>query len=112
MSGMSRRQFGRVAAGVGVLGLGGPAAACAPATAPKRTETATPVLVDARTQPIRLTQADLNRIIGNHAHTLLDDLHAKTNQPGANYAVAVAFAYPNHQFNPYYMFGKIGRAHV
>lgn len=88
MSGMSRRQFGRIAAGAGVLGLGG-------------------TLPDARAQPNRLTQADLNRIIGNHAHTLLNDLHAKTNQPGANYGLAVTFAYPNHQFNPYYMFGTV-----
>jgi CubicO group peptidase (beta-lactamase class C family) len=88
MSAMSRRQFARLAAGVGVLGLGG--------TVPA-----------ARAQPIRLTQADVNRIIGNHAHTLLDSLHSKTNQPGANYGLAVAFAYPNHQFNPYYMFGTV-----
>jgi CubicO group peptidase (beta-lactamase class C family) len=88
MSEMSRRRFGKLAGGVGVLSLGG--------TVP-----------DARTQPIRLTQADLNRIIGNHAQTLLKNLHSKSNQPGANYGVAVTFAYPNQQFNPYYMFGTV-----
>lgn len=88
MSGLSRRRFGKLAGGVGVLGLGG--------TVP-----------DARTQPIRLTQADLNRIIGNHARTLLENLHSKSNQPGANYGVAVTFAYPNQQFNPYYMYGTV-----
>lgn len=107
MSGMSRRQFGRLAAGVGVLGFGGPAVACGPVTAPEQIETATPLLIDAPTRPIRLTQADLDRIIGNQAHALVNDLHSKTNQPGANYGLAVAFAYPNHQFNPYYMFGTV-----
>src|ERR1700757_3982452 len=106
MSGISRREFGRLAAGVGVLGLGATAVACGPPTAPEQTETATPV-PDARTGPIRLTQADLDRIIGNHAHTLLDNLHSKTNQPGANYGIAVTFAYPDHQFNPYYNYGTV-----
>lgn len=104
MSGMSRREFGRLAAGIGVLGLGGAAAACGPSAPPEQTETATPV-PDARTQPIRLTQADLDRIIGNQANTLLQRLQAKT--PGVDYGVAVAFAYPNHQFNPYYMYGTV-----
>ncbi|MGH3596176.1 MAG: serine hydrolase domain-containing protein, partial [Mycobacterium sp.] len=103
---MSRREFGRLAAGVGVLGLGGAAAACGgPSSAPEQTETATPV-PDARTQPISLTQADLDQIIGNHANTLLNNLQSKT--PGVNYGVAVTFAYPNHQFNPYYMYGTVG----
>ena len=106
MSGISRREFGRLAAGVGVLGLGATAVACGAPTAPEQTETATPV-PDARTGPIRLTQADLDRIIGNHAHTLLDNLHSKTNQPGANYGIAVTFAYPDHQFNPYYNYGTV-----
>jgi len=106
MGGMTRREFGRLAAGVGLLGAGAPATACGQATPPEQTETANPVR-DATTRPIRLTQADLNRIIGNHAQTLLANLHAKTNQPGANYGVAVAFAYPNRQFNPYYMYGTV-----
>ncbi len=106
MRGLSRREFGRFAAGVGVLGLGATAAACGPSTPPEQTETANPA-PEATTRPIRLTQADLNRIIGNHANTLLDNLHTKTNQPGANYGVAVAFAYPNRQFNPYYMYGTV-----
>jgi CubicO group peptidase (beta-lactamase class C family) len=106
MSGISRREFGRFAAGVGVLGLGATAAACGPSTPPEQTQTANP-LPYATSRPIRLTQVDLNRIIGNHANTLLDNLHSKTNQPGANYGVAVTFAYPNHQFNPYYMYGTV-----
>jgi beta-lactamase class C len=105
MSGMSRREFGRLAAGMGVLGLGGAAVACGgPSTAPEQTETANPGL-DARTRPIRLTQADVDRIIGNQANTLLDNLRSKTS--GVNYGVAVAFAYPNRQFNPYYMYGTV-----
>jgi beta-lactamase class C len=105
MNGMSRRQFGRLAAGVGVLGLSG--AACSgqrSSQPPEQTETANPGL-DARTRPIRLTQAQLDRIIGNQANTLLDNLRSKT--PGVNYALAVAFAYPNHHFNPYYMYGAV-----
>jgi beta-lactamase class C len=90
---------------VGVLGLGA-TAACGSSTPPEQTETANP-RPDARTRPIRLTQADLNRIIGNHAQTLLENLHSKSNQPAANYGVAVAFAYPNRQFNPYYMYGTV-----
>jgi beta-lactamase class C len=56
---------------------------------------------------IKLTQADLDRIIGDEANALLDALRSKNNQPGVNYGVAVAFAFPNHQFNPYYMHGSV-----
>jgi beta-lactamase class C len=109
MRGVSRREFARVAAGVGILGLGGAAAACGapPATKPsEQTETATPA-PDARAKPIKLTQADLDRVIGDQANTLLDRLRSKTNQPGVNYGIAVAFAYPSHQFNPFYMYGTV-----
>jgi CubicO group peptidase (beta-lactamase class C family) len=47
----------------------------------------------------------LDRIIGDHARTLLEHLRSKA--PGPDYAVAVAFAYPNHQFNPFYMYGTV-----
>jgi CubicO group peptidase (beta-lactamase class C family) len=106
MDGISRRQFGRFAAGVGALGLTGAGACTAQRSSqpPEQTETANPGL-DARTRPIRLTQAQLDRIIGNQANTLLDNLRAKT--PASNYGLAVAFAYPNHQFNPYYMYGTV-----
>src|ERR1700731_4959233 len=99
MSGISRREFGRLAAGLGVLGLGATAVACGPSTPPEQTETAAPV-PDARTRPIRLTQADLNRIIGNHAHTLLDNLHSKTNKPGATYGTAAPLPSPIHHSTP------------
>jgi CubicO group peptidase (beta-lactamase class C family) len=36
----------------------------------------------------------------------LDQLLAKA--PGLNYGVAVTFAYPNHQFNRFYMYGTVG----
>jgi beta-lactamase class C len=88
MSGISRRTFGRLAAGVGILGIGGPAVAGA-----------TPAATT-------LTQADLDRIIGGQANTLLGRL--RSTQAGVNYAVAVAFAYPNQGFNPFYMYGDVG----
>lgn len=47
----------------------------------------------------------MDRIIGNHANTLLDHLRARV--PGLNYGVAVAFAYPNRQFNRFYMYGTV-----
>jgi CubicO group peptidase (beta-lactamase class C family) len=109
MSAMSRRDFARLAAGVGIISLGGSAVACAAKPGPQRaeqTQTATPT-PDARTRPIKLTQADLDRIIGGQANTLLDSLRSKTNQPGVNYGVAVAFAYPNHQFSPFYVYGTV-----
>jgi CubicO group peptidase (beta-lactamase class C family) len=109
MRDMSRRNFGRLATQVGVLGVTGCAVACGSPSPPEHTlptETATPN-PDARVRPIKLTQADLDRIIGDQANMLLDNLRAKTNQPGRNYGVAVAFAYPNQQFNPYYMYGTV-----
>ena len=109
MRGMSRREFARIAAGAGVLGIGGTAVACATPPGPKpseQTPTAS-VAPDVRIRPIKLTQADLDRIIGDRANALLDSLRSKTNQPGVNYGVAVAFAYPKHQFNPFYMYGAV-----
>ncbi|MCV7101597.1 serine hydrolase domain-containing protein, partial [Mycobacterium palustre] len=58
-----------------------------------------------RGRPVKLTQADLNRIIGDHARTLLGNLRARA--PGANYAVAVAFAYPGHDFERFYLYGGV-----
>jgi beta-lactamase class C len=107
MNGISRREFGRLAADVGMLGVAGTLAACGSPSAPPRaepTETATPI-PDTRTRPIRLTQADVDRIIGDHAHTLLDHLRSKASGP--DYAVAVAFAYPNREFNRFYMYGSV-----
>ena len=54
MDAMSRRDFGRLAAGVGMFGVAGTLAACGtPPTPPRaeRTETATPI-PDNRTRPI------------------------------------------------------------
>ncbi|BBX95740.1 serine hydrolase [Mycobacterium lacus] len=105
MGDITRRKFGRLAALAGVVGVSGALTSCAaPATPPQSgpTETATPA-PDTRARPIRLTQADVDRIIGDHAHTLLDHLRAKA--PGRNYGIAVAFACPNRQFNRFYMYG-------
>ncbi len=85
MGGIPRREFGRLASETGILGLTGTPAACGAQPAPpssEPTKTATPV-PDTRTRPIKLTQKDVDRIIGDHAHTLLDHLRAKT--PGPNY---------------------------
>lgn len=107
MTAVSRRDFGRLAAQAAILSVTGAAVACSsPRQQTEPTESATPQF-DARLKPIRLTQADLDRIIGNQANMLLDALRSKTEQPGKNYGVAVAFAYPNHQFNPYYMYGTV-----
>jgi beta-lactamase class C len=112
MGGISRRELGRLAAQVGTLGLTGGLAACgAPAAPPAQPNATTapaaptPNHVPHTRTPVRLTQADLDRIIGDHAHTLLDRLRAKA--PGPNYAVAVAFAYPDHQFDRFYMYGSV-----
>jgi CubicO group peptidase (beta-lactamase class C family) len=113
MGGISRRGLGRLAAEVGIFGLtgglaGGTAACSAPSTPPgsRPTQTTTPVpQTRTRTPPIKLTQADLDRIIGDHANKLLDHLRAKAS--GLNYGVAVAFAHPNHQFNRIYMYGTV-----
>lgn len=109
MRSMSRRGFAGLAARVGVLGIGGTAVACAAPPGPKPsepTQTAT-VAPDAPARPIKLTQEDLDRIIGGQANALLDKLRSKTNRPDVNYGVAVAFAYPNQQFNPFYMYGTV-----
>ncbi|MDT5279458.1 MAG: hypothetical protein QOJ20_653 [Mycobacterium sp.] len=109
MRGMSRREFARLAARVGVLGIGGTAVACTapPGSKPaEQTQTAT-VAPDPPAGPIKLTQEDLDRIIGDQANALLESLRSKTNLPGVNYGVAVAFAYPNQQFNPFYMYGTV-----
>jgi CubicO group peptidase (beta-lactamase class C family) len=115
MSGMSRRDFGRLATEVGLLGLTGTLAACAAPSAPPRSaptqtqtqsQTQTPIPVPGnRTRPIKLTQADLDRIIGDQAHALLDRLRSKV--PARNYGVAVAFAYPDRQFDRFYMYGTV-----
>jgi beta-lactamase class C len=105
---MSRRDLGRLA-GLGILGVTGAAVACgapSPSQNTLPTATATP-RPDARVKSIKLNQSDLDRIIGDQANALLDNLRSKTNQPGRNYGVAVAFAYPNHQFQPYYMYGAV-----
>jgi CubicO group peptidase (beta-lactamase class C family) len=47
----------------------------------------------------------VDQIIGDQTHALLDQLRAKA--PGRNYGVAAAFAYPNHQFNRFYMYGTV-----
>lgn len=110
MGGISRREFGRLSAQMGVLGISGALSACSAAQNPSAkppgsqanpaaTSTPSPV------RPIRLTQADVDRIIGDHANALLDKLRAKA--PGRNYGVAVAFAYPNHGFHPFYMYGTV-----
>jgi CubicO group peptidase (beta-lactamase class C family) len=90
MSGMSRRTFGHLAAGLSVLGLGGYAANAAPGAG------------------TRLTQAQLDGIIGRQANILLNRLRSANHQPDVGYAVAVAFACPNQTFNPYYMYGDVG----
>lgn len=111
MVGFSRREFARLAARVGTAGLTGGLAACDTPPPPPRAQptAATAPAPDhpahPRARPIRLTQADLDRIIGDHAHTLLDHLRAKA--PGPNYAVAVAFAYPDHGFDRFYMYGSV-----
>lgn len=112
MGGISRRGFGRIAADVGIFGLAGglagTAACSAPSTPPRSepTQTTTPVpQTRTRTPAIKLTQADLDRIIGDHANKLLDHLRAKAGGP--NYGVAVAFAYPNRKFNPFYMYDTV-----
>lgn len=110
MGGISRRGFGRLAAQAGVLGISGALSSCSepanpaakpPGSQPNPTASSTP----APTRPIRLTQDDLDRIIGEQANALLDNLRAKA--PGRNYGVAAAFAYPNHGFHPFYMYGTV-----
>jgi hypothetical protein len=88
MSAMSPRTFGRLAAGVGIPGVGGTDIA-----------NATPG------NATRLTQVDLDRIIGGQANTLLNRLRSTDQQSAVNYAVGVAFAYPNQTFNPFYLYG-------
>ncbi len=125
MGGISRREFGRLVAEAGIVGVSaalaaGTPACSSPATPPRSEPTGTtspvpnptptsgttPSTTGApTTRPIRLTQADLDRIIGDRAQTLLGHLRAKA--PGPNYGVAVAFAYPNHQFNRFYMYGTV-----
>lgn len=107
MGAITRREFGRFAAEVGALGVSGALTACGSPAPPRSKPTAITTTEDPqpRTRPTRLTQADLDRIIGDHAHTLLDRLRAKA--PGPNYGAAVAFAYPHHQFNPFYMYGTV-----
>ncbi len=86
MNDISRREFGRFAAEVGTLGLTGTLAACGAPSTPPRAEPAattppTPNRTpDTRTRRTKLTQADLDRIIGDHAHTLLD--HLRSRAPG------------------------------
>jgi CubicO group peptidase (beta-lactamase class C family) len=105
MRDVSRREFGRLTAGLGILGAGG--VACGNSQDNKPPTQSPSDTLDARTKPIRLTQTNLDQIIGNQANNLLDTLRSKTNQPGNNYAVAVTFACPNRQFNPFYMYGNV-----
>lgn len=114
MDGISRRHFGRMAAGVGILGLGGSIAACGGRTQQPQTARQTSQQTQSAaaatgpgTRPINLTQADLDTIIGDQANALLNQLRSRAAQPAANFAVAVAFASPNHQFNPFYMYGTV-----
>jgi hypothetical protein len=62
MRGVSRREFGWLAAGVGVLGLGAAGVACGPSTPPEQTETATP----GAGRPDRADQADAGRFEPDH----------------------------------------------
>lgn len=117
MGDMSRREFGWLATELGIIGVSGPlTAGCSPSPQPSAaplggpsaqpTRATTPAVPEnSKPRPIRLTQADLDRIIGNHANTLLDHLRARA--PGLNYGVAVAFAYPKHEFNRFYMYGTV-----
>jgi CubicO group peptidase (beta-lactamase class C family) len=111
VSSISRREFGRLATEAAMLGLTGTMAACGAPSTPSRsqpTASTAPTpgqVLDSRTRPIKLTQADVDRIIGDHAHTLLE--HLRSRAPGPHYGVAVAFAYPHHQFNPFYMYGTV-----
>jgi CubicO group peptidase (beta-lactamase class C family) len=112
---ISRREFTRLAANIAMLGtLSACGATSTPPLTPSRSEPTRSTTTTTTTttsppnlgRPIKLTQADLDRIIGDHAHTLLDQLRAKA--PGLNNGVAVTFAYPNHQFNRFCMYGTVG----
>ncbi|ORB83323.1 hypothetical protein B1987_05190 [Mycobacterium kansasii] len=108
MGAFSRREFARLAAHVSVGGVGGALIACGGAPAPRRSDPATTAKPETGTRPIRLTQSGVDRIIGEHARTLLDRLRARA--PGRDYGVAVAFAYPNREFKPFYMYGTVGES--
>ncbi|KZS76292.1 hypothetical protein A4G26_21950 [Mycobacterium kansasii] len=105
MSVFSRREFGRLATHVGVAGVSGALIACGAGPTPRRPDPTTTAKPETRGRPIRPTQSDVDRIIGDHAQTLLDHLRARA--PGRDYGVAVAFAYPNRDFKPFYMYGTV-----
>ena len=77
MGGMTRREFTRLTAELGALGVSGALTACGatpPPSGPASGPAGTSPAPQNRARPVRLTQADVDRIIGDHANRLLDRL--------------------------------------